>query len=138
MSITLYRLLVDFGLVVLIWIVQLAIYPSFSYFTREGLKQWHKKYTLQITFVVLPLMNVQLVLAIIHLARAQDWFTITSMLIVTGLWLLTFGLFVPMHGKIDREQYSAKTLDQLVQKNWYRTALWSVLVVLDVVYLFLN
>ena len=138
MNLALYRLLFDFGLVVLIWIVQLAIYPSFSYYTREGLKQWHKKYTLQITFVVLPLKNVQLLLAIIHLAREQDWFTITSLLIIVALWLLTFGLFVPLHGKIDRDQYDARTLDQLVQKNWYRTVLWSSLVVLDVVYLLLH
>ncbi|MFT7429007.1 MAG: hypothetical protein ACI9IZ_001504, partial [Nonlabens sp.] len=38
----LLQLLVDFGLVVLIWIVQLIIYPSFLYYGSKTLNKWHK------------------------------------------------------------------------------------------------
>ncbi len=138
MSLTLYRLLIDFGLVVLIWIVQLSVYPSFSYFTREGLKRWHKQYTWRITVVVLPLMNAQLALGLIHLARTQDWFTISTMVVIAALWFLTFGLFVPLHGRIDKEQYDSRTLQLLVSRNWYRTALWTLLVITDLYYLIVS
>ena len=39
------RLLLDFGLMVLIWIVQLVIYPGLCYYKSEDLGNWHKIYT---------------------------------------------------------------------------------------------
>jgi len=42
MSIPLIRLLFDFGLLVLIWLVQLVIYPSFLYYEQDNLKRWHE------------------------------------------------------------------------------------------------
>jgi len=53
------RLVVDFCLVVLIWLVQLIIYPSFRYMSPEQLAIWHPKYTTLITLVVGPLMLAQ-------------------------------------------------------------------------------
>ena len=67
MSIPLIRLLFDFGLLVLIWLVQLVIYPSFLYYEQDNLKRWHEKYTQKITYVVLPLMMGQLIITTIHL-----------------------------------------------------------------------
>jgi len=48
------RVAVDFGMLILIWLVQLIIYPSFQYSARESFIQWHEKYTGLITLVVLP------------------------------------------------------------------------------------
>ncbi|MEO1009857.1 MAG: hypothetical protein AAFX53_01035 [Bacteroidota bacterium] len=55
------RLLCDFGLVVLIWSVQLIIYPSFQFYNPIELLLWHGIYVHRITYVVLPLMVGQLV-----------------------------------------------------------------------------
>ena len=54
------RLLVDFGLLVLIWIIQLIIYPSFLFYRAKELITWHKMYTKAIALIVIPLMLGQL------------------------------------------------------------------------------
>ena len=49
-------LLADFGLVVLIWIVQLIIYPSFHVVANDAFAAWHKTYMALISYLVIPLM----------------------------------------------------------------------------------
>ena len=60
MDLQLIRLLLDFGLMVLIWIVQLVIYPGLCYYKNEDLGKWHKIYTQRIGVIVGPLMIAQL------------------------------------------------------------------------------
>ncbi|MEQ9363414.1 MAG: hypothetical protein RIF32_04185, partial [Leptospirales bacterium] len=55
--------LFHFGLVVLIWLVQLVIYPAFMYADAEQFTDWHRVYTERVSLVVVPLMLGQLVLA---------------------------------------------------------------------------
>jgi len=133
MSLFLLRLLLDFGLVVLIWIIQLVVYPSFNYYGREQLLEWHEKYTTRITFVVMPLMLGQLVVAGIQLWISPSWYTIGSMGIIVLLWLSTFLQFVPLHGRISDGDFTEATLVELVRKNWVRTFLWTLLFLLGVV-----
>ena len=45
MEIEAIRSVVDFGAVVLIWLVQLVIYPSFLHYAESDLVNWHKIYT---------------------------------------------------------------------------------------------
>ena len=94
MTLEYYRLLFDFGLVVLIWLVQLVVYPGFKYYQREQLLKWHPLYTVQITFVVLPLMFGQLILSVIQLWERLDWYTGISFIVIVLLWGLTFLQFV--------------------------------------------
>ena len=54
------RLLLDFGLCILIWMVQLVVYPSFLFFSFNNLFTWHKTYTKAIALIVIPLMLGQL------------------------------------------------------------------------------
>ena len=60
-------LLVDIGLVVLIWMVQLIVYPSFTFYSKENLVNWHQKYTARIAVIVIPLMFLQLILVIVDI-----------------------------------------------------------------------
>ncbi len=122
-----YRLLFDFGLLVLIWIVQLVVYPSFRYYHREQLLEWHQKYTVRITYVVLPLMLGQLLLSAIQLWLGVSWYTGTSIVTIVLLWGLTFLQFVPLHNKISKADFDENTTLKLVQKNWLRTFLWTAL-----------
>ena len=123
------RLLLDFGLVVLIWLVQLVIYPSFLYYVKDDLIGWHKKYTPRITFIVLPLMLGQLMLYGALLQEEKTFYSIGSFILVLMAWLVTFTVFVPRHKKISSGTYSKKTLMQLVHFNWSRTLIWSLLFV---------
>ena len=56
--------LVDFGMCVVLWLVQLVIYPSFLRVKTSELPTWHKAYTFRVSLVILPLMFGQLLLAI--------------------------------------------------------------------------
>ena len=130
-NLLIYKLISDVGLVVLIWLVQLVIYPSFKYYTQENLKKWHEIYTSRITFVVLPLMLSQITLSIILLLKS-DWglFHIVDFILVLLIWVSTFTIFVPLHQNIERNKRIPESAVKLIKYNWFRTFLWSVIVIL--------
>jgi hypothetical protein len=134
MNIPLIQLLFDLGLLVLIWLVQLVIYPSFLFYERRNLKRWHEKYTQQITYVVLPLMVGQLIIITIHLFNNFSTFTLVSFLVVISLWAMTFFIFIPLHRKISMDEINPSVLYQLIRLNWIRTLLWSGLFVSSLLY----
>jgi hypothetical protein len=133
MTLAIIRILFDVGLLVLIWIVQRVVYPSFTYYTRDGLMKWHDKYTQRITFVVLPLMLGQVIVSGLQLWRIASWYTIISFVIILLLWASTFLKFVPLHHKISKGDFNKNTLTDLIRYNWIRTALWTILFLLSIV-----
>jgi DMSO reductase anchor subunit len=131
-------LLIDVGLVVLIWLVQLIIYPSFTYYQPEALFAWHQKYTTRLAFVVMPLMLGQLLLAIVAVFHHLNFVNASSLTIVLFLWVFTFVSFAPIHFKISEGHANQSLLKLLIKRNWYRTFLWSFLFIfrlIDFIYL---
>lgn len=126
------QLIVDFGLVILIWMVQLIVYPSFLYYDFKNLVDWHQKYTQKITIIVAPLMFLQLGLATYNVFHQQNIANIITLFIVVLLWIFTFTSFVPLHSKISEGKHNRKILETLVTRNWGRTFLWSALFIFDV------
>ncbi|TQI71832.1 hypothetical protein JM79_2783 [Gramella sp. Hel_I_59] len=124
------RLLLDFGLMVLIWIVQLVIYPGLCHYGQNELGDWHKKYTGRIGVIVGPLMILQLIVASSQLFLQQGVYEITSILFILALWLLTFLIFVPLHNAIKPSESCDQITGNLVSRNWGRTILWSVLFII--------
>ena len=120
-------LLVDIGLVVLIWMVQLIVYPSFTFYKPKNLIEWHQKYTTGIAVVVIPLMLTQLVLAVVAVFYQPNFTAIFTLLIVLFLWIFTFLNFAPLHFKISEGVHNQKLLQLLIRRNWIRTFLWSSL-----------
>lgn len=127
MDLLIIRLLTDFGLVVLIWVVQLVIYPGLCYYKNEDLGNWHKIYTGRIGIIVGPLMVAQLGIVIWQFIRDQNFYTWSSLGIVLVIWMLTFLIFVPLHNAIAPDKPCEEITTSLVKKNWWRTFLWSVL-----------
>jgi len=127
MVIDLVRLLVDTGFLILIWAVQLVIYPSFKYYAAEDLFIWHRQYTVRVTFIVLPLMFSQLIIALYQFWLDVNWYTVMSLIIIVLLWVLTFRVFVPLHASIDSASPIANVCYKLETKNWIRTILWTSL-----------
>ena len=125
-------LLFDTGCFVLIWLVQLVIYPSFGFYETANLKIWHTKYTMAITIVVLPLMSGQLITNAIDVF-ALNHLSIIKFILVLLTWLTTFIIFVPLHNKINRSVKPSAIAQQLVNKNWIRTTLWTVILALSLV-----
>jgi hypothetical protein len=56
------NLAVSWGLTILIWLVQLIIYPGFHRVPREDFVLYHRWYALRISMIVMPLMLFELVL----------------------------------------------------------------------------
>lgn len=129
MEIGLLRLLFDFGLLVLVWLVQLVVYPSFLHYPPENLIKWHKKYTYNILIVVLPLMTGQLFFWMFELLHVVSIYTVLGMLLIIAVWLSTFFVFVPIHNKISSGLANDKILGRLVRQNWLRTAFWTLIFV---------
>ena len=127
MSIAVLRLLFDVGLLVLIWIVQRIVYPSFLHYDATNLIKWHRQYTSRFTFIVMPLMLGQLGISIYQLIMEINLYTVLSLIIIILIWLSTFLQFVPIHAKISNGNVTQKMLDSLIKKNWIRTFLWTAL-----------
>ena len=123
----LWRLLFDFSLVVLIWLVQIVIYPGFTYYSPAALMKWHEKYTRRITVLVIPLMLGQLFLTIYCLVLLPSAHTIGTTVMLIIIWLLTFLFFVPQHQNISKGKMTEQSLILLIKTNWWRTALWTTI-----------
>lgn len=120
------RLTIDFGLVVLIWLVQTIIYPSFAHCDPAQLRAWHARYTTRITFFVLPLMGAQVAVIALQMRQGWTWDTGLAALLVALVWLHTFVRAVPLHHQIATTNHPAEPIAALVKTNWVRTVLWSI------------
>lgn len=127
MSLDTIALVIASGLLVLIWMIQLVVYPSFSYYNSESLVIWHKKYTNRFGPIVMPLMIGQLGIGLYQVITAISTYTIVNFIIITLLWSSTFLQFVPIHDNIAKGKASETMLVSLVKKNWIRTVLWTIL-----------
>jgi hypothetical protein len=127
MSLDTIGLLIDFGLVVLIWMIQIVVYPSFLYYNSENLVRWHQKYTQNFSPIVIPLMFGQLGISLYQLIVSTRLYSLVHFIIVVLLWVSTFVQFVPIHTTIAKGKVNEKILISLVRKNWIRTALWTFL-----------
>ncbi len=113
----LVELLVTFGLVVLIWIIQLLHYPTFLFVQRDAFSRFEAFHSARISIIVIPLMLTELALALIS-PRAL----VTPLVVM--VWLSTFLLQVPCHNKL-QSGFDEATIHRLIKTNWIRTILWS-------------
>ncbi|WP_229370127.1 hypothetical protein [Fibrivirga algicola] len=128
-----YRTLVDFGLVILIWLVQLIIYPGFRYCSPSSLAIWHPTYSNLITLIVGPLMLAQVALIGRETYLNASWITVSSAGLVALMWVATAFVSVPIHNAIAAGDTSTATLARLVDTNWIRTIGWTILFILGLI-----
>lgn len=120
------QIISDSGLLILIWLVQLIIYPSFKYIEEESFTGWHTRYTALIGIVVTPLMLLQAGLEGIYFISQQDlrW---QRVVLITVIWFSTFVFSVPCHSQLHRSGKNTIIINRLVLTNWLRTFCWSIL-----------
>lgn len=126
-----WKLLVDFGLVILIWMTQLVVYPSFTYYAASDLVAWHQRYTTAISILVMPLMLGQLVLHGSSVYSSFSMLGVMALVLIALAWINTFFFAVPLHNKIGAGQEVMESAQGLVKTNWYRTVLWSAVFVIS-------
>ncbi len=133
--ITQLSLVFDTGTLVLIWMVQLVVYPGFVHMDFLSLKNWHSRYTKRISLVVVPLMFGQLGISVYSVLIKTTMFSLVKLVLILVVWILTFSIFVPIHNalaKTKKEETQGLCI-QLVQKNWSRTLLWTIIFFLGIV-----
>jgi len=131
MDLALIKLLVDTSLFILIWIVQLVVYPGFRYYAQGDMKKWHPLYTQRITIPVMPLMLGQLALYGLACYQEPSVLRISQLALVLSTWGLTFFFAVPLHAAIEDNQNSLAARAKLVRVNWPRTLIWTLIFILN-------
>ncbi len=110
----------------LIWTVQLVHYPLFAQVGSEAFRSYHARHTRQITWIVAPLMAVELLTAILLVARGarEPWF-LASLVPLAFNWISTWRVQIPLHDSL-ANGFDADVHRRLVATNWWRTAAWSI------------
>jgi len=74
----------------------------------------------------MPLMVGQLFLALYALYEELTVISVTRGILILLIWILTFLIFVPIHNNIQVGKFDTLLLRKLVQSNWFRTLLWTL------------
>jgi len=117
-----------FGMFGLIWLVQLVLYPAFGYIEPQQFRKFHFLHTQRITFIVGPLMCVELGASLGIFLSQPSVFWGTGLALTLAIWLNTFFVSVPAHNQLalgDSKEVRTEQIERLVRTNWFRTILWT-------------
>ena len=124
-------LLVNFGLFVFIWTVQIIIYPSFFEVDEKRFAAWHDRYMTQVSFLAAPLMITQvLILGWLLIQSIPDPSLLAQSILVLFVWIVTVFVSIPCH-RVLAVKKDGPQIARLVSSNWLRTAAWSLVALLD-------
>lgn len=126
-----WELLTDFGLLVLIWIVQVLIYPGFKHLDPAEFIRVHKAYTHIISFFVVPLITAQLLMKSMRVYQEPRAITLASLGLVLLFWIATFFLAFPCYRNLDIRGKDLAIIHKLLRYNWIRTLGWSAVFMLN-------
>lgn len=118
--------LASFGLVVLIWLVQIINYPAFAEIAPERFVRWHAGYTRALTWIVAPLMLGQVVLVGWLMVVRPSLLGFLAAGAVAVAWIATFTLAVPAHDNLQATGLDREVVARLVAVNWVRTVAWTL------------
>ena len=120
------NLAVSWGLVLLIWLVQIIIYPTFARIPAERFRQYHHWYVKRIGLIVAPMMIVEAVGLVLWLfSNGFSLPGVVSAFLVAVVWLSTFAIQVPLHKHLALGKDEV-AIRRLVNSNWIRTIAWSI------------
>jgi hypothetical protein len=120
-----FNLMPSCGLMVLIWLVQVVIYPGFHRIAAEGFVEYHRWYVIRISVIVSPLMIAEALATFKWLLDGIDSLSMLLAALVLIVWLSTFLLQVPIHARLQKGK-SEMLIRRLVATNWIRTVAWSL------------
>ena len=115
------------GLVGLIWVVQLVQYPGFALVRGADFDAYHEHHCNRISWVVATLMGTEAVTGVyLYLAPPEGTDTLAlhiSLALLALNWAITAFVSVPLHSRLRSRVRSAQ--GPLVATNWIRTAAWT-------------
>ena len=117
------------AMVGLIWLIQIVHYPLFLKVGREQFIEYSEDHQRLITYIVLPLMFVELATTFLLWSWRPVGISNASVLggvaLILVIWGSTFLIQVPQHGKL-LAGYDPDVCRHLVYGNWIRTIAWSM------------
>lgn len=105
-----------------ICLVQVLVYPFLGRVGENEFSSLHQFHTQQITWIVAPVMTLELVTAALLFLQLRNQFFLWNLLSVVSLWGLTAFVNVPTHDHLKYESEISKK--NLVFRNWFRTVIW--------------
>jgi len=112
-----------------IWFVQVVHYPLMARVGEGGFSIYEREHAARTTLVVMPLMLIEAASACglaWHLRAGAGalvgWAGLAALILV---WISTFAVQVPLHGKLE-VGYTPAAHTALLRTNWIRTVLWSI------------
>lgn len=114
------------ALVGLTWTVQLVHYPLFAQVGADTFRSYHARHIRQISWIVAPLMAVELgTAALLIVLGAREPWLLGSLVPLAFIWLATWRVQIPLHNRLS-VGFDAEVHRRLVTSNWWRTASWSI------------
>lgn len=122
----------------LIWFVQIVHYPLMGKVGSAGYEQYQDAHMKRTTWVVAPLMLIEVAsaVALLFVLGASVW-TIAGLVMLVLIWVSTAALQVPAHNRM-LKGFDADAHRRLVGTNWIRTVLWSARTILACVLIGMN
>lgn len=118
-----------------IWFVQVVHYPLMALVGRDGYPAYQAAHARRTTWVVAPPMLLELGTGAWLVLRPSSFFPASAawmgLALLAIVWLSTFFLQVPEHGRLERG-FDPAVHRRLVRGNWVRTIAWTLRGVLAV------
>lgn len=108
-----------------IWFVQLVHYPLFKEIPTNSFVNYEQKHTVKTGYLVAPLMLLELMSGLWIWYQFPGLINHLAMLMLLIVWLSTFFVQVPLHGKLS-QHYNIKHINRLIRSNWIRTICWTI------------
>ena len=123
---TLYfiQLVCNSYLVSLVFMTQFITYPTLLNIDKDKFSDYHRKYVNNISFIVAPVMLIELLTLFLIAYLSKDFLIIKSLILLLVIWLTTFFIMIPSHNRISKS-FNIKEIKSLINYNWIRTILWS-------------
>lgn len=107
-----------------IWIIQGVHYPAFEYVDRAKFKAFHMFHSNRITWIVAPVMVLELTSAFALCFTRRGWF-VWNLASVVAVWCVTFFVSVPLHNQLSAH-FEGTFVKKLIGTNWLRTSIWTL------------
>ena len=111
-------------LVSLVFMTQFITYPTFLHIDKDKFSEYHRKYVNNISFIVAPVMLIELLTLSLIAYFSSEFLIIKSLFLLLVIWLTTFFIMIPSHNRISKS-FNIKEIKSLINYNWIRTILWS-------------
>lgn len=121
---------INSGLLVLIWLVQIIIYPGMHGWDNARFADLHRDYWRRISYIVCPLMLTQVILALRQVIITTDFVSTMQVMLIIFVLGVTAFISVPLH-RLLSAGYDARLVNRLTTTNWLRTVGWSLVCLLD-------